>query len=791
MANEIASAFNNAWADGPVLDPYEPSKPVIRGVGQTIQTQVDLLNQEIDATAADLEGQIDEIAGVVAAGTQWVDPVAVATTANITLSGEQTIDGVATSGSRILVKNQSAPAQNGIYLTAAGAWARTSDANDPGELVGLAVFVSGGTANGGKQFICTTKAPITVGTTAITFREFSDQSALNANLAGVQAALPKKAKLPNLFTNGNLDPDGPEFTLFDELFTDQAIYTARSSGFVVIPLANTIINGLGCYYAINVPANASTVGNRGNKLTQNVNLKGGGVFFSVLVYNYAGGWDFGTSGSNGPLATLRYSDGTQNSMLLTTFESIGSNVRRYYGYQALAPDKVVTRIELGLDAPPPRGDRFGLTGFWASATTESGTTITDTEYPDWRTKRNYPTALSNRVATLETRTTAQQFVAALNDDLHSISLCLVGDSITWGRIASGNSATDPRTGELTDPRNTIDEAVSPSWANLLIGYLVRTFAQGAITSPAAGVAEARKVVIGDVCYDPRFSVQDKFTRGPRPKDVTLRTSGPPSGPLLRRHLDIPNTVTATDALVFEFTGDEFTVVHANLGGAVSATYTIEVDDVIIGDTYEHGLGNAWGFTDTISAAYGNHRVRIWNNSAAQVLRLEAIKVNRLLRVRNQGIIGRTTNSWLPTGSLYAGVLAADEFVLIMLGTNDRLTDSAQINAGVRIRDNLKTIGTELKNDGKTVILQTPPRAIPAEDWPLKSGLSFDTQEMAMAVRQAAADLGVSVIDNYAEAAVKTDGSLLNADGLHPNDAGHRAIFTNIITSLGLLGQAPA
>lgn len=793
MANEIFNEFKSAWrlyvTDGvPSSGKNKPNKTDIFEVGRVVQEQVDLLATEIDTTAANLEDQIDEIAAVVAAGTQWVDPVSVATTANVTLSGEQTIDGVLTSGSRILVKNQSAAAQNGIYLTGVGAWSRTGDADAASELVGLAVFVSGGTANGGKQFICTTKAPITVGTTALSFKEFSNQQALNSSLASLQVAVPKKAKLSNLFTNGNLDPDGPDFVLFDELFTDQASYTARSSGFVVIPLVNTIINGLGCGYAINVPANATSIGNRGNRLTQNVNLKGGGVFFSVLVYNYGGGWDFGTSGSNAPIATLRYSDGTPSSLLLTTFESVGTNVRRYYGYHALAVDKVVTRIELGLDAPPPRADRFALTGFWASWTTESGLTIADTEYPDWRTKRNYPSSLRNRVTALEASTTAQQFVAALKDDLRSISLCLVGDSITWGTGATGTSPSTPRTGELTDPRNTINEAVSPTWANLLIGYLVRTFAQGAITSPAAGVAEARKVVIGDVCYDPRFSVQDKFTRGPRPKDVTLRSSGPPSGPLLRRHLDIPNTALATDALVFDFTGDEFTVVHANVGGAVSATYTIEVDDVIIGDAYEHGLGNAWGLADVIPVSYGKHRVRIWNNSATQGLRLEAIKVNRLMRVRNQGIIGRSTVSWLPSGVLYPGILPVDEFVLLMLGTNDRVTDSNQINAGVRIRDNLKTIGEQLQIDGKTLILMTPPRA--TTDWPGDSALSFDTQEAAMAVRQAAGDLAVSYIDNYAATAVEPAGALL-ADGLHLNDAGQRAVFSNIITSLRMLGQAPA
>ena len=48
-------------------------------------------------------------------------PVACATTANITLSGEQTIDGVLTSTSRVLVKNQNDATQNGVYDSSSAA----------------------------------------------------------------------------------------------------------------------------------------------------------------------------------------------------------------------------------------------------------------------------------------------------------------------------------------------------------------------------------------------------------------------------------------------------------------------------------------------------------------------------------------------------------------------------------------------------------------------------------------------------------------------------------------------
>ena len=99
------------------------------------------------------------------------DAVDVATTANITLSGEQTIDGVLTSGSRVLVKDQTTGSQNGIYVSAEGAWSRSTDADTSAEVTsGMTVFVSGGTVKGGIVYALVTPDPITLGTTALTFQ---------------------------------------------------------------------------------------------------------------------------------------------------------------------------------------------------------------------------------------------------------------------------------------------------------------------------------------------------------------------------------------------------------------------------------------------------------------------------------------------------------------------------------------------------------------------------------------------------------------------------------------------
>lgn len=106
------------------------------------------------------------------AGLNYKTPVATATTANITLSGEQTIDGVLTSASRVLVKNQSTTANNGIYVSASGAWARSSDATSASDLLGVTVLASGGTTQSGTQWNCGCTA-LTVGTSPIVFVQIS------------------------------------------------------------------------------------------------------------------------------------------------------------------------------------------------------------------------------------------------------------------------------------------------------------------------------------------------------------------------------------------------------------------------------------------------------------------------------------------------------------------------------------------------------------------------------------------------------------------------------------------
>lgn len=117
----------------------------------------------------------------VAQGLDVKASVRAATTGNITLSGEQTIDTVPlVSGDRVLVKDQSTPSQNGIYIVSTGSWSRSTDANTWDELISAFVFVESGGANADNGYVCTVDPGGTLGSTAVTWDQFSGAGQITA-----------------------------------------------------------------------------------------------------------------------------------------------------------------------------------------------------------------------------------------------------------------------------------------------------------------------------------------------------------------------------------------------------------------------------------------------------------------------------------------------------------------------------------------------------------------------------------------------------------------------------------
>lgn len=126
------------------------------------------------APSTDTDAATKAYVDSIAQGLSTKTAVRAATTGNITLSGTQTIDGVALSvGNRVLVKNQTTNTQNGVYDVASGAWARSADSDTGVELVNAFYFVQEGLTQQATGFVQSTPGPLTLGTSAIVFNQFS------------------------------------------------------------------------------------------------------------------------------------------------------------------------------------------------------------------------------------------------------------------------------------------------------------------------------------------------------------------------------------------------------------------------------------------------------------------------------------------------------------------------------------------------------------------------------------------------------------------------------------------
>jgi hypothetical protein len=106
----------------------------------------------------------------------------VAAVSNITLSGSQTIDGVAITNQRVCVMGQTTASQNGIYnASSGGAWSRASDVSGTGDLAsGTVFYVYGGTVYGGSDWMVTNSGTITIGSTALTFAQINSSNPMLA-----------------------------------------------------------------------------------------------------------------------------------------------------------------------------------------------------------------------------------------------------------------------------------------------------------------------------------------------------------------------------------------------------------------------------------------------------------------------------------------------------------------------------------------------------------------------------------------------------------------------------------
>ena len=154
-----------------VAEPTQSSDAATKNYVDAVKTGLDVKDSVIVATTANLTATYSN-------GTSGVG-------ATLTNSGTQaaiTIDSrVLTVGERVLVKDQTTALQNGFYKvttvgTASTNWVltRSTDADENSEITpGAFTFVEEGTVGANNGYVCTNVGSITIGTTAISFVQFS------------------------------------------------------------------------------------------------------------------------------------------------------------------------------------------------------------------------------------------------------------------------------------------------------------------------------------------------------------------------------------------------------------------------------------------------------------------------------------------------------------------------------------------------------------------------------------------------------------------------------------------
>lgn len=235
--------------------------------------------------------------------------------------------------------------------------------------------------------------------------------------------------------------------------------------------------------------------------------------------------------------------------------------------------------------------------------------------------------------------------ALLDPLVQELQITFIGDSITWGTGSTGAAASGTRDGTLSDPRNN---STSPSYVNQLGRLIAAILGTDTVTtfsnhsySPSG---ESIREMVTDKYEFPYGSAYSVVGSGSFMDVIDTNVTGPYLG--ARRTITV--TTGASASLSFNFTGSKFSLVYSQLPN--SADYELLINGVsqgvftTRGDTaFNTRRSHSFGYV--INGAVTIRAVQHSGDTSNQQLRLEALLFPKTVRIKNQGIIGTTTERY--------------------------------------------------------------------------------------------------------------------------------------------------